>query len=133
MNHSHRMSGVQHTHDRFEHCHGFARSEVSASFQFRIEGVTFDILHHHVDHAVGCGAKIINSDGVGMTKAASGLALTTKTTQPLRIRTHFRRQNFYGDTIAEKNVAGSKDGPHAAFSEESFDVVLAVEYGAYDR
>ena len=73
-------------------------------FQFRVERVPFDVFHHHVNHAVAGGPQIVNRDGIGMAKAARGLAFATKAPQPFRIATHFRREDFYRDAVAQQDV-----------------------------
>src|SRR5207248_7181344 len=59
--------------------------------------------------------------------AARRLTLALKTTQPLGIAAHFRREQLDGDTIAEQNVTRAIDRAHAAFAQQRFDLVLAVE------
>ena len=62
-----------------------------------------------------------------MAESARGLAFTTEASQPFRIVSDLRRQNFYGDTITKQNVARTINGAHSAFPQHGFNVVLAVE------
>src|SRR5215212_2296724 len=67
-----------------------------------------------------------------MTKTARCLALTSKSSQPLGIRSDFRRKNFNGNAVAEQDVPGAIDCSHSAFTEQRFHLVLAVEHGIDD-
>jgi len=67
-----------------------------------------------------------------MSKTTRCLTFTPESSQPLGIRSDFRRQNFDGHAIAEQNVAGAIDGSHSAFAEQRFHLVLAVEHGVDD-
>src|SRR5215831_5740574 len=127
MDDTHSMRRVQHAHDWIENGYGLAWSEVSACLQFNVESMSLDIFHDHVDHAVGSSAKIVYRDSVGMSKAPGSLPLTSKASQPFGVVPHLRRQDFYGYTVAKQDVAGAKDGAHAAFAQHRLNLVLAVE------
>jgi hypothetical protein len=62
-----------------------------------------------------------------MAKAAGGLPFPLKTAQPFGVAAHFRRQNFDRHAIAQQNVARAIDGAHTAFTQQRFDLVLAIE------
>ena len=94
--------------------------------------MALDVLHHHVDCAVSSGAKIVDGDRVGMTKTSRCLALASKSSQPLGIRSDFGRKNFDRDAVAEQDVPGAIDCSHSAFAEQRFHLVLAVEHGIDD-
>ena len=98
-----------------------------------IERVTFDVLHHHVDGAVGGSAQIVNCNCVWMTKTTRRLSFAPETSQPFGVVSHFRRQNFDGDAIAKQDVARTINRAHAAFAEQRLHLVLAVEHGVDDR
>src|SRR5258708_29938330 len=68
-----------------------------------------------------------------MAKAPRRLPFPLKATQPFSVAAHFGRQDFDGDAVAEQNVARAIDGAHAAFAEDGFDLILAVERGPYER
>src|SRR4051812_40747482 len=68
-----------------------------------------------------------------MTKAAGGLAFALKAAQPFGVAAHLRRQYLNRDPIAQQNVARAKNGAHAAFAQQSFDLILAVEDLADER
>src|SRR5215213_10495632 len=106
--------------------------EPSASFDGDIESVTLDILHDHIDGAIRGGAKIVDGDCVGMTKTTRCLALTSKSSQPLGIRSDFGRKNFDGNAVAEQDVASAINCSHSTFAEQRFHLVLAVEHGIDD-
>src|SRR5215208_1654578 len=67
-----------------------------------------------------------------MTKTTGGLAFTSEASQPLGVGSHFRRQYFDRDTVAEENVPRAIDCSHPAFAEQRFHLVLAVENGVDD-
>src|SRR5215210_8896395 len=67
-----------------------------------------------------------------MTKTTGRLALAPKTSQPLGVASDFGRKNFDRDAVAEQDVLGAIDGSHAAFAEQRFHLVLAVEHGVDD-
>src|SRR5215213_605318 len=67
-----------------------------------------------------------------MTKTTRCLALTSKSSQPLGIRSDFGRKNFDGNAVAEQDVASAIDCSHSAFAEQRFHLVLAVEHGIDD-
>src|ERR1044072_2283675 len=67
-----------------------------------------------------------------MTKTPRCLAFASKSSQPLGIRSDFRRKDFDRDAIAEQDVAGAIDCTHSAFAEQRFHLVLAVEHGVDD-
>ena len=106
---------------------------MSTGFQFGVESVSFDVLHHHINHAIAGCPQVVDGDGVRMTKTARRLTFTTKATQPFGIVPHFRWQNFYRHPVAEENMAGAKDGAHAAFPQQRLNLVLAIKDGADDR
>src|SRR6476661_6779670 len=68
-----------------------------------------------------------------MAKTARGLAFASEATQPFGVIAHFRGKHFDRDAIAEQDVARAIDGSHAAFAQERFHLVLAVEHGIDDR
>src|SRR6185503_21227275 len=85
MDDTHRVSRIEHAHDWRENLKRFASGELSAGLQFVIECVTFHILHHHVDRAVGGRAKVVNGYRIRVTKAARGLTFATESSQPLSV------------------------------------------------
>src|SRR5215213_2521989 len=106
------MRGVEHTHYRRECVQCFGGRKSSSRFYSEIECVSLDVLHNHVDGAVGGSTKIVNCDCVWMAKTTRGLALAPEPSQPFRVRPHFGRQNFYSHTIAEQNMSRAIDCTH---------------------
>src|ERR1051325_3164907 len=123
-----RMRGVEHAHDRRENFKSLGGGKPSARFELMIQSVPFDILHHHVDRAVGCGAKIVNGYRIRMSKTTSRLTLAPEPSQPFGVRSNFRRKNFDGDTIAKQNMPRAIDCSHPAFAQQRFHLVLPVEH-----
>src|SRR6185503_9922437 len=67
-----------------------------------------------------------------MAETARCLAFTSKASEPLGVGPDFGRKNFDGYAIAEQDVARAIDCPHAAFAEQRFHLILAVEHGVDD-
>ncbi len=101
MNDSHRVGRVEHAHDWLKQLDNLRRSQTPTLLDLVSQGVAFDVLHHHVNRAVGCRAQVIDSDCVRVTKTARGLSFALEASQPLRIGAHLRRQNLDGDAIAQ--------------------------------
>src|SRR5436189_333570 len=109
MYNSHCVGRIKNAHDRFERRHCFRRRKSSTPLQFDIESSALDVFHDEVDRAVARSAQIVNSDGVGMTKATRSLAFALKTPQPFSVAAHFGRQKFDGNAIAQQNVTCAID------------------------
>ncbi len=132
MHDTHCVSRVEHAHDRRENLKRFASGETSAGLEFVIECVTFHILHHHVDSAVGGCAKIVNSYRIWMAKAAGGLTFATESSQPLRIVSDFRGKDFDSHAIAEQDMSRAINRTHPAFAQQRFHLILPVEHRVDD-
>src|SRR5262249_7125648 len=89
--------------------------------------------HHHVDDAVGSGSKIVNCNGVRMSKTPCGLSLTPEATKPLGIVADLWRKNFYGDAVAEQYVTRAINRSHTTFAQHRIDLILPVENRPYQR
>ena len=61
-----------------------------------------------------------------MTEASSCLTFSLKTAQPLRVCTHFWRQNLYRDAIAKQDVTREIYGTHTALAQQRFHLILAI-------
>jgi hypothetical protein len=68
-----------------------------------------------------------------VAKTPGRLTFAPESSQPLGVVAYLRWENFYGDTIAQKNVAREINGAHAAFTKQRFDVVLPVEDRSHQR
>ena len=123
MHHAHRMRGVEDAHDRRENFKRFRCGEPSAGFDGVVEGMSLDVLHHHVDRSVGSGTQVVNRNCVRMTKA-SRLPFAPEPSQPLRVVSNLRRQHFYCHAIAEQDVPRPVNCAHAAFAQQRFHLVL---------
>ena len=123
------MRGIEHAHDWIEHGYSVGGRKLSVLPQLCVECVALDVFHHEIDRAVAGRAQIVNRNCIRMAKTARGLALALKTTQPLSVATHFRRQDFDGHTIAKQDVPRTIDRAHPAFAQHAFDLILAVEHG----
>jgi hypothetical protein len=66
-----------------------------------------------------------------MSKSTGCLAFASKPSEPLGVATNFGRQNLYRYAIAEQDVAGEINCPHATLAQQRFDLVLAVEDGVH--
>src|ERR1700755_3081581 len=67
-----------------------------------------------------------------MAETTRGLALTSKASEPLGVGPDFGGENFDGDAIAGQDVARRIAATHAAFAEQRFHLILAVEHGVDD-
>src|SRR6185295_2161722 len=107
------------------------RAESAALFHLRIESLTLDVLHDHVDGAIGSCPQIVNRHCVWMAKSAGSLSFPAKTTKPFGVSSNLWRQDFNGNSISQKDVARLINGPHASFAQKRFHLILTVKHSIH--
>src|SRR3712207_6847844 len=63
-----------------------SRGEAPPQLQLSVERVPLDVLHHHVDEAVGAGREVVDGDGVRVAEGARGAARSEEHTSELQSR-----------------------------------------------
>ena len=91
----------------------------------RAERLAFQKLHHDVRRAVGLLAKFGNLDDARMVDDVDGARLVQKALHDLRIFGEVRVQDFDRGPSLDLLVDGLVDIAHAAFAEQSRDLVGA--------
>ena len=86
------------------------------------EGVPLEVLHHDEIDAIA-GADVVQRADVRVSERCAGLCLAAEALAQARIDAVGGRQNLDGDGSIEPGVDGAEDLSHAAFTDESIDLV----------
>ena len=90
--------------------------------------MTFEQLHHHVREPVGRHVHIEDTHDVRAAEERRGPSLALEAQEEFSLFRELRLQDLDRERLAEPDVVGLEDDPHAALAEPANEAVFAVEH-----
>ena len=121
------VRGVHRVADLRDDPGGLRKRHRTPLVEHRAQAAPVEQLHHEVCAAFGRDAKVVDRDGVGVDETRGRLRFAPEAGGGGRFGDNVRAQHLHGHQALQMQVASTIDSAHAAFANQRFDLVLAVE------